>query len=274
MTLNRGFSNAKTDDLCLTFGAFEVGKIPLKQAAIKTEKDFEELNGSITEFGSGLLLAVQSVRCDDPDLIFRPLDQRAEELDGYQKRGCVFRRNGDSNSNFFTVTSTGEGAIWIRNEGDRSLRFQTADGSIFRVCTGYTEALTSSNTQAQVAPIQVLLDLGENPLDLRISAVHVKYGASPWRRGGIDCQSGAHVDSYFHRIFCGDDCLGVLESYSDYFLDAPKLEFLDIDTYGPSEWYIRNRDRTPLPLAWPGGGTVEAPADGQVYCLKTLREVT
>lgn len=270
MDYSRFFPEAKRNDLCLVFGPFQPGKLPLKRSCIRTETGFEELDGSMAELGNGILLAVQSERCGDTDLISRPLDQRGEELEGYRKRGCALRRNGDSNSNFLTVAPTGDGTVWIRNEGDRSLRLQTTDGLIYRVCTGYTEALTSSNVRAQLAPIQILLDLGGNPLDLRISAIYVKYGETPWRQCGMDCQSGAHVDSYFCRIFCGDDCLGVVESYSDYFLRAPKLEFLDIDSYGPSRWYIRNKGKAPVLLAWSDGRTAEAPADGQVYRLETL----
>lgn len=264
------FPDAKPDDLCLTFGAFEPGKLPLKQACIKTETGFEELDGSMTELGNGILLAVQSVRCCNDEQVFRPLSQRREELETYRKCGCTFRRNGDSNSNFFTATATGDGTVWIRNEGDRSLRLQTPDGLIYRVCTGYTEALAPSNIWAQVTPIQILLDLGGDPLDLRISAVHVRYGEIPWQRGGIDCHSGAHVDGYFCRIFCGDDHLGVVESYSDYFLGEPKLEFLDIDSYGPSRWYVRNKGSVPFSLNWPDGRTAEVPANGQAYRLETL----
>lgn len=267
---SRSFQDAKQGDLCLTFGVFEPGKLPLKQACIKTDAGFEELDGSMAELGNGILLAVQSERCGDTDLILRPLDQRGEELEGYRKRGCVFRRNGDSNSNFLTVAPTGDSTVWIRNEGDRSLRLQTPDGLIYRVCTGYTEPLVASNIRAQVAPIQILLDLGGNPLDLRINAIYVKYGETPWRRCGMDCQSGSHVDSYFCRVFCGDDCLGVVESHSDYFLRGPKLEFLDVDSYGPSQWYVRNKGKDPLPLSWPDGRRVDAPADGQVYRLEDL----
>ena len=86
----------------------------------------------------------------------------------------------------------------------------------------------------------------------------------------MGCQSGAHVDSCFCRIFCGDDCLGVVESYSDYFLGEPKLEFLDIDSYGTSQWYVRNKGKAPFSLIWPNGRTVEVPADRQVYRLEDL----
>lgn len=267
---NKLFPDAKPDDLCLTFGAFKPGKLPLKQACIKTNAGFEELDGSMVELGNGLLLAVQSERCSNDEQIFRPLNQRGEELESYRKCGCTFRRNGDSNSNFFTAVATGDGTIWICNKGDRSLRLQTPDGLIYRVCTGYTEALIPSNVRAQVAPIQILLDLSNNQLDLRIGAVYTKYGQAPWRQCGMDCLSGTHVDSYFSRIFCGDDCLGVMESYSDYFLGAPKLEFLDIDSYGPSQWYVRNKGKAPILLAWSDGRTAEVPADGQVYRLKAL----
>ncbi len=132
-------------------------------------------------------------------------------MESYRKCGCAFRRNGDSNSNFFTATATVDGIVWIHNEGNRSFRFQTPDGLIYRVCTGYTEALIPSNVRAQVAPVQILLDLGNKQLDLRIGAVYTKYGQAPWRQCGMDCLSGTHVDSYFSRMAtettacCGQD---------------------------------------------------------------------
>lgn len=271
MDYSKIFPEAKQDDLCLTFGEFKPGKMPLKQAAIKTEAVFEELEASMVELGSGLLLSVQSERCCDDALVFRPLEQRSEELEGYRKRGCIFRRNGNPNSNFFTAEATGDGTIWIRNEGERSLRFQTPDGIIYRVCAGHTEALALSNTLAQIALARVLLDLGGNPLDFQISAAHVKYGETPWRRGGLDCLApGTQVDSYICPIFCGDDCLGVLESHSDYFLGQPRLEFLDVDGYGVGQWFIRNQGEAPIPLTGPKGQTSEAPADGEIYNVRTL----
>lgn len=268
--MDKFFPDAKPDDLCLTFRAFEPGKLPLKRAIIKTAAGLKDLDGSMVELGNGILLAVQSKRCSDEKSVFRPLNQREEELEIYRKCGCTFRRNGDSNSNFFTVAASGDGIVWVRNEGNRSLRFQTPNGVIYRVCTGYTEALIPTNVQAQVAPIQILLDLSDNQLDLRIGTIYAKYGETPWQQCGMDCQSGAHVDSYFTRIFCGDDCLGVVESYSDYFLGEPKLEFLDIDSYGPSQWHIRNKGQTPLSLRSHDGRGAVAPADGQVYRLDTL----
>lgn len=264
------FSAAKPGDLCLTLGAFEPGKLPLKQACIRTERGFEELDGSMTELGNGILMAVQPDRCGVTDLAMRPLEQQREELEGYRQKGCTLRRSGDPNSNFLTVVPTGNGAVWIRNKGDRSLRLQTPDGLIYRVCTGYTEALTSSNVQAQVPPIQILLDLGRGSLDFWIRAIYVKYGAAAWRQCEMDCQLGAHVDSYSCRIFCGDDCLGVVESYSALFPGEPKLEFLDIDSYGPSQWYVRNKGEVPFSLLWSNGRTAELPADRQVYCLEAL----
>lgn len=264
----RGFQ--KTDDLCLTFGEFKPGEMPLKQAVIKTETGFEDLTASMVELSGGILLSVQSERCCD-NAIFHPLEQRREELEGYRKRSCVLRRNGNSNSNFFAVTATGNGMLWIRNEGDRSLRFQTPDGIIYRVCAGHTEALTPLNTLAQTAPAKVLLDLGGSLLDFQVSAVHVKYGEAPWRRGGLDCLSpGTQVDSYICPLFCGDDCLGVLESHSDYFLKRPRLGFLDIDGYGPSQWFVRNKGKASLPLTGPKGRTVDVPADGHIYSIEEL----
>ncbi len=265
------FPEARQDDLCLVFGEFKPGELPLKRAAIKTEAGFEELDASMVELSGGMLLSVQSERCCDSALISRPLGQRSEELENYRKRGCSLRRNGNPNSNFFTVTATGDGTIWIRNGGDRSLRFQTPDGMTYRVCAGYTEALVPSNTPARIAPTQVLLDLGGNPLDFQVSAAHVKYGEGPWHRGGLDCLSpGTRIDSHICPVFCGDDCLGVLESCSGYFLDQPRLELLDIKGYGVSRWFVRNKGKTPLPLTGPGGRTAEVPADNQIYSIEEL----
>lgn len=271
MDYSKIFPETKQDDLCLTFGEFEPGKMLLKQAAIRTETGFEELMATMVELGGGILLSVQSERCCDDILALRPLEQRSEELEGYRKRGCIFRRNGNPNSNFFTVTATGDGTIWIRNEGERSLRFQTPDGMIYRICSGYTEALALSNTPAQIAPTKVLLDLGGNPLDVQVSVVYVKYGKAPWRRGGLDFPfPGPQVDSYICSLFCGDDCLGVLESHSDYFLELPRLEFLDIDGYGPGQWFVRNKGKSSLPLTTPKGRTVNVPADGKTYGIEEL----
>lgn len=275
MDYSKIFPEAKQDDLCLTFGEFKPGKMPLKQAAIKTEAVFEELEASLVELSSGIQLSVQSERCCDTTKIFGPLEQRQKELEGYQKRGCILRRNGNSNSNFYTVTATGDGAVWICNEGDHSLRFQMPDGMIYRVCAGCTEALAPSNTSAQIGPIQVLLDLGGNPLDLQVNTVYVKYGAAPWRRGGLDCLlPGSRIDSYLCPIFCADDCLGVLESYSSYFLERPGLAFMDIEGYGPTRWFVRNKGKKPLPLTGPKGWTVDVPADGQIHSIEELGAYT
>lgn len=266
------FPSAVPGDLVLTFREADTDKLPLERAAIKTDSGFEDLYASMTELGSGILLAVRSDRsgrCFDSDGIFRPLIQRDEELEDYRNRSCFFRRNGDPNSNFFTVETAGDGTVWVLNKGKRALGFQMPDGQLYRVCAGYTEALTPSNTQAQLAPIQVLLDLGNNLLEFQISAVHVRYGESPWQRGGVDCESGTLVDSYFCRVFCGDDCLGVLESHGQ-FLGQPQLELLDIESYGPSQWFARNKGKASLPLAWPDGRTADVPADGAVYRLETL----
>lgn len=271
MDNNKIFREAKKDDLCLTFGEFKSGEMPLKQAAVKTEVGFEELTASVVELGGGILLSVQSERCCDGAQIFRPLEQRKVEQENYQKRGCVLRRNGNPNSNFFTVTATGDGTVWIRNEGDRSLRFQTPDGMVYRVSAGCREALAPSNAPAQIGPVRVLLDLGGNPLDFLVSAVHVKYGEAPWRRGGLDCLApGTRVDGYICPLFCGDDCLGVLESFSNYFLEQPRLDFLDIDGYGSSQWFVRNKGAAPLPLTWPDGRKADIPADGQIYRVEDL----
>lgn len=267
----RWFPKAQSDDLCLTFGAFKPGEMPLKRAAIKTESGFEDLTASMVELGGGLLMSVQSELCCDDALICRPLEQRQKELEGYRKRNCIFRRNGDPNSNFFTVAAAGDGAIWTRNTGDCSLRFQTQDGMVYRVCAGYTEKLAPSNTSAQIAPTQILIDLGGNCLDFQVSAVHVKYGEAPWRRGRMGFLSpGTQVDGYICPIYCGDDCLGVLESHSDWFLGQPRLDILDIATYGSSRWFVRNKGEAPLPLIWPDGGTADVPADGQIYSVEKL----
>ena len=262
---------AEPGDLYIDLGTCEPGELPIRQAAIKLESgDAEDLYASVTDCGSGALLAVYAPRCCDPDQIFRPLEQGEAELEGYRARGVVFRRSGDPNTNLYTVTPSGDGTLWIRNsQEDRSLRFQLPEG-VFRVCAGYTEPLSPANREALISPIQVLLELGGNALDFQVCGLHAKYGAGPWRRGGADCQCGPYVDATTHRLFCGDDCLGVLISYSSYFLNRPQLELLDTESYGPTLWYLRNRGETACRLLSPGGRQSEVPADGQVYRLEAL----
>ena len=268
------FPDAERDDLCLTFQEFKPGEMPLKQAAIKTETGFEELEASLVALSDGLQLSVQAPRCCDEKQISRPLEERQEELEHCRKCGCVLRRNANPNSNHYNVTPTGDSTVWIRNEGNRSRRFQTPDGMIYRVCAGYTEALAPSNTSAQSGPIRILLDLGGNPLDFQVSAVHVQYGGEvPWLQGGFDCiLPGSRVDGYLCPLFCGDDCLGVLESFSSHFLKDPGLRLLDTEGYGVSQWYVRNKGAEALPLSWPDGLSVKVPADGKVYQSENLRK--
>lgn len=270
MDNDKTFPDAKQDDLCLTFGEFKSGEMPLKRAAIKTEMGSEELTASMVELSRGIQLSVQSERCCDEAKVFRPLEQRQEELKGYCRRACVLHRNGNSSSNLYTVKAEGDGMVWICNEGDRSLRFQMPGGMIYRVCAGRTEALTPSNTPAQIGPIQVLLDLGGGSLDFRVSKVHVRYGTAPWQRGGLDCLlPGSRIDSYICPLTCGDDCLGVLESFSDYFLERPGLELIDLDGYGVNEWFVRNKGAVSLPLTW-HGRKADVPADGEIYRIENL----
>ena len=43
------------------------------------------------------------------------------------------------------------GTLWIHNSGRRSLRFQTADGLLYRVCAGNVQPLTPGNRLARIA---------------------------------------------------------------------------------------------------------------------------
>jgi len=262
---------AEPDDLLLVFGDPAPEKAPLRAAFIKTEPKEEELNTSAIELGGELRMFTQASRCEDLEQILRPLAQRQEELEGYRARGCVLRRCLDPHSNFYSIDYSGERTIWICNEGTQSLRFQTPDGTIYRVCAGYMEELRPSNARAKIGPAKVLLDLGGNPMDTCAGAVHVRYGESPWQRAELSLAGIAHIDSYACRVFCGDDCLGVLESYSDYFLQRPGLTLLDIGSYGPSRWFFRNKRTEPFPVTWTDGQCARIPPDGAVYSLEALR---
>ena len=67
-----------------------------------------------------------------------------------------------------------------------------------------------------------------------------------------------------------DDCLGVFEAYSDYFMQRPALDVLDIDSYGPAQWYIRNLGGLPLEIRRAGNSPSELPADQKVYAMNNL----
>ena len=260
----------QTDDLLISFCGEEAGKIPVDRAVIRTAAGDENLVVSAVQLSSGLLMTIMDASDRDADFCLRTPDQQQVKLEGYRKRKCIFRRNGDSNSNFYTVSPAGDGTVWIENCGERSLRFQMPDGTIYRVCAGCMEALQPSNAQAKISPTEILLDLGGNPLDFCVSAVYVRYGMSDWMRGGIDCQEGGDVDSFFCRVLCGDDCHGVLELRSSYYLSRPGLILLDIDGYGQSMWYVRNKGEDPLPLIWPSGVKADVPPDGFVYAMEDL----
>lgn len=262
------FEKAEPGDICLTFADAGRGELPVTHAFLEGVTASDALNISMLETGSGLVVTVHPDLCDYP--ITRPLDEQTEKLKSYRNRFCVLRRNADPYSNFFRVETETDGEVWVYNKGSRTLRFQMPDGSVRRACAGYVQPLAPSSRQVQLAPTQILLDLGDNPLDFQISAVHVKYGESPWRRGGIEYLDGAHIDSYACRILCGDDCLGLVESYSKIFLRNFRLEFLDLESYGPGEWFVRNKGGEPLALRLPDGREAQAPADGRIYRLESL----
>ena len=43
-----------------------------------------------------------------------------------------------------------------------------------------------------------------------------------------------------------------------------------VDGYGVGQWFIRNQGEAPIPLTGPKGQTSEAPADGEIYNVRTL----
>lgn len=261
------FPDAGVGDMCVIFNlAAKHGELPVDHAFVKTNDifmgdNFEELDVSMCELGSGILVTVWPDPCDPPSL--PPGEGPNSDMT------CRFHRNGDANSNFFTadIGSPSEGRLWIHNTGDRSLRFQIRNGPIYRVHAGCTQVLDGDDPQARIGAAQILLDLGGNALDYLISAVHVRYGASPWMRGEADCTCASRPYRYFHRVFCGDDCLGVLEAAGGDHVPV-LLAPLDLQSYGPSRWFVRNRNTAPIPLDRPGGGPI--PADGCVYSLEAL----
>ncbi len=248
------------------------GETPLrKELYLKTGEGHKELDGSALLYAKELRLGVSLVRCCDDDQIFRPLEERAEELEEYRQASCVLRKNPDPDDNFYRVEQSGSGTVWICNKGKRSLRFQTADGLLYRMCAGTVQPLDPANAQARIQPYKILLDVdsGGSPVDVHIRAVHVLDGAA-WNRGDVYLLCGDYTDSYHLRVQHRDDCLGVFEAYSSYFMGRFALEVLDIDSYGPAHWYIRNLDNVPLALCWAGGVAASVPADQAVYAMREL----
>lgn len=158
-----------------------------------------------------------------------------------------------------------------REKNSAPLRFQTADGFLYRVCAGSIQPLEPSNTQARIEPPKILMDVdsGSNPLDIQIRAVHVLDGGS-WRNGDVYLHCGDYTDSYHLRVLYQDDCLGVFEAYSSYFMGRSALEVLDIDSYGPAQWHIRNMGSVPVSLRRAGRKCADVPADRAVYSLNDL----
>lgn len=64
--------------------------------------------------------------------------------------------------------------------------------------------------------------------------------------------------------------MGVFEAYSKYFMGRPALDVLDVDSYGPAQWYVRNLDSAALKILWAGKNPSEVPADQRVYPLGNL----
>lgn len=264
----------KPGDIFVTLDDTDLGRgeTPLKEELyLKTGDGRKNLDGSALLYAKELRLGINLCREDHNNAQSVPLEERAEELAQYRQAGCVLRKNPDPEDNFYRVEQTGSGTVWIYNKGKRSLRFQTADGLLYRVCAGTVQPLDPANTQARVQPSKILLDVdsGGNPVDIQIRAVHVLDGGV-WRRGDVYAHCGDHTDSYHLRVQYRDDCLGIFQAYSSYFMGRSSLEVLDIDSYGPAQWYIRNLDSAPLALCRAGSGAASVPADRTVYPLEDL----
>lgn len=273
MLNERTFPGMKPGDVLVTLDDSELGKgkTPLQEEMyLKTGEGRKTLDGSSLLYAKELRLGVSLSRCCDKQ-IFLPMEQRSEELAEYREASCVFRKNPDPDDNFYRVETTGSGTLWIRNSGQRSLRFQTADGLLYRVYAGSVQPLTPGNRLARIDPPKMLLDVsrGDGPLDIRINAVHVLDGGS-WRRGDAYLYCGDYTDSYHLRVQDQDDCLGVFEAYSNYFMGRPALDVLDIDSYGPAQWYVRNLGGLPLEIRRAGNSPSELPADQKVYAMSNL----
>lgn len=268
------FPGMKPGDVLVTLDDSELGKgkTPLQEEMyLKTGEGRKTLDGSTLLYAKELRLGVKLSRCCDKEQFLLPMEQRGGELAEYRQAGCVFRKNPDPDDNFYRVEAAGTGTLWIKNSGQRSLRFQTADGLVYRVCAGSVQPLTPGNRLARIDPPKVLLDVEHDggPLDIRISAVHVLDGGS-WRRGGVFLYCGDYTDSYHLRVRDQDDCLGLFEAYSSYFMCRPALDVLDIDSYGPAQWYVRNLSRLPLEIRRAGNSLSELPADHKVYAISNL----
>lgn len=262
----------KPGDIFITLDDSKLGKgaAPLqKELYWKTKDGRKALEGSALLYAKELRLGINLTR-DDTQYTW-PLECREAELEEYRQASCVLRRNPDPDGSFYRVEQSGSGTIWICNQGQRSLRFQTADGLLYRVCAGAVQPLSPGNAMARVQPYKILLDVdgGGNPLDVQIRTVHVlEHGC--WRRGDVYLHCGDYTDSYHLRVQYQDECLGVFEAYSSYFMGRSALEILDMDSYGPAQWYIRNLDSTPLALRKDGNEAASVPADRTVYDLRAL----
>ena len=264
----------KPGDIFVTLDDSELsaGKSPLcGELYLKTGDGRKNLDGSVLLYARELRLAVSLSRCSTKYQIDRPLEERKEELAEYYQTGCVFRKSPDPDGNFYRVEKVGPGTVWICNKGNRSLRFQTADGSLYRVCAGSIQALDPANMRARIKPPRILLDVDSegNPLDIQIRAVHV-LDDGLWHRGDVYLHCGDYSDSYHLRVQYQDDLYGVFEAYSSYFMGRSALEVLDISGYGPTRWHIRNLGSVPLTLRHDGNKCADVPADRMVYELCDL----
>lgn len=264
----------KPGDVFVTLDDSELGtgKTPMKKELyLMTEAGRKDLQGSALLYAKGLRLSAALPRCEDIEQVFQPLELRGHELAEYRQANCVFRKNPDPDDNFYQVETDGAGTVWIKNSGQRSLRFQTADGLLYRVCAGSVQPLAPGNRLARIEPPRVLLDVDRDgeALDIRIRAVHILDGGS-WHRGDVYLYCGDYTDSYHLRVQYQDDCLGVFEAYSKYFMGRPALDVLDVDSYGPAQWYVRNLGGEALKILWAGKNPSEAPADQRVYPLGNL----
>lgn len=274
MLNEKTFPGMKPGDVFVTLDDSELGKgeTPLQEEIyLKTEAGRKALESSSLLYAKELRLGVRLPRCEDKEQFLLPMEQRGEELAEYRQASCVFRKNPDPDDNFYRVEATGSGTLWIHNSGQRSLRFQTADGLLYRVCAGSVQPLTPGNRLARIDPPKVLLDVSRHaePLDIRICAAYFLDNGI-WCRGDVYMYCGDYTDSYHLRVQDQDGCLGVFEAYSDYFMCRPALDVLDIDSYGPTQWYIRNLGDLPLEIRRAGGSPSELPADHKVYAMNNL----
>ncbi|MDE6591303.1 MAG: hypothetical protein K2K53_13390, partial [Oscillospiraceae bacterium] len=150
------------DYICVPMDDSELGdgKGPLQGLPfLKTEEKYKELEGSALLCAKELRLSVSLGRRGDIDQCTRPLAERAEELAEYRQASCLLHKSPDPDDNFYRLEQTGSGTVWIYNKGKRSLRFQTGDGLLYRVCAGTVQPLGPGNTRAMIQPHKILLDV-------------------------------------------------------------------------------------------------------------------